>query len=94
LVIEAGYPRPTTQIPVLSADGRRRYYLDMGWEDRRLAVEYDGDHHRHDPKQFAHDIVRSEDLDELCWKRVRVVKRSGETDIRRRLARAWDTTVQ
>lgn len=94
LVIEAGYPRPTTQIPVLSADGRRRYYLDMGWGDRLLAIEYDGDHHRHDPKQFAHDIVRSEDLDELGWKRVRVVKRSGEADIRRRLARAWDITVQ
>ena len=46
LVIRAGYPRPRTQIPVLSPDGRRRYYLDMGWEDIMLALEYDGDHHR------------------------------------------------
>ncbi len=29
LVIGADYPRPRTQIPVLSADCRRRYYLDM-----------------------------------------------------------------
>ena len=28
-VIGADYPRPRTQIPVLSADCRRRYYLDM-----------------------------------------------------------------
>ena len=30
LLIRAGYPRPQTQIPVLSADGRRQYYLDIG----------------------------------------------------------------
>ncbi|GAH59580.1 unnamed protein product, partial [marine sediment metagenome] len=35
-----------------------RYYLDMGWEERRLAVEYDGDHHRSNPVQFARDVRR------------------------------------
>ena len=77
LMIRAGYPRPQTQIPVLSADGCRRYYLDMGWEDMKLAVEYDGEQHRVDPIQFAYDIQRSEDLDELGWTRIRVVQ--GET---------------
>src|SRR3954468_2104128 len=48
LVIRAGFPRPRTQIPVQSPDCRRWYYLDMGWEDLMLAVEYDGDHHRTD----------------------------------------------
>ena len=67
LIIRAGYPRPQTQIPVLSPDGRRWYYLDMGWEDMMLAVEYDGDQHRVNPTQFAYDIQRSEDLDELGW---------------------------
>jgi hypothetical protein len=41
LLVRNGYPRPRTQIPVLSPDGRHWYYLDMGWEDRMLAVEYD-----------------------------------------------------
>ena len=40
-----------------------------------LAVEYDGDHHRLDPIQFAYDIQRSEDLDELGWTTVSVVAR-------------------
>ncbi|MED5813943.1 hypothetical protein VST63_16410 [Mycolicibacterium sp. 050232] len=93
LVIRAGYPRPVTQIPVTSADGRRRYYLDMGWEERKLAVEYDGDHHRVDPVQFAHDIIRSEDLDALGWTRVRVAKRHSVLEVRARLARAWSATV-
>lgn len=93
LVVRAGYPRPSTQIPVLSADGRRRYYLDMGWEDIKLALEYDGDHHRHDPVQFAGDIIRSEDLDHLRWRRIRVVKRHEKADILRRLSLAWEASV-
>lgn len=91
LLIGAGYPRPRTQIPVLSPDGRRRYYLDMGWEERRLAVEYDGDHHRSDPVQFARDIRRLADLEELGWSLVRVVARTGRDDVLRRVRRAWDS---
>jgi hypothetical protein len=89
LVIRAGYPRPRTQIPVLSPDHRRQYYLDMGWEDLMLALEYDGEQHRVDPVQYAYDIQRSEDLDELGWTRVRVVKENRPADILRRLDRAW-----
>lgn len=93
LVIRAGYPRPTTQIAVTSIDGCRRYRLDMGWEERMLAVEYDGDHHRKDPQQFAHDIIRSEDLDELSWTRVRVAKRHTPVEVLERLSKAWAATV-
>jgi very-short-patch-repair endonuclease len=89
LVIRAGYPRPRTQIPVLSPDGRRWYRLDMGWEDIKLALEYDGDHHRSDPLVFAKDIQRSEDLDELGWTRMRVVKENRSADVLRRLDRIW-----
>ena len=90
LLVGAGYPRPRTQIPVISPDGRRRYYLDMGWEERRLAVEYDGDHHRSDPIQFAGDVRRLADVDELGWCLVRVVARSSRDDVLRRVRRAWD----
>lgn len=93
LIVRAGYPRPQTQIPVVSRDGRRRYYLDMGWEDLQLAVEYDGDHHRSDPAQFASDIIRSEDIAELGWTRIRVTKRHNTTEVLHRLSRAWPSTV-
>lgn len=93
LTVRAGYPRPETQIPVVSGDGRRRYFLDMGWERLKLAVEYDGDHHRTSPAQFAHDIVRTEDLEDLGWIRIRVTKRHNKPEILHRLARAWDARV-
>jgi hypothetical protein len=94
LVIRAGYPRPQSQIPVLSPDGRRQYYLDMGWKDLMLAVEYDGEQHRVDPIQFAYDIQRSEDLDELGWTRIRVVKENRQVDVLRRLERAWHSKLR
>jgi very-short-patch-repair endonuclease len=93
LAIRAGYPRPQTQIPVLSPDGSRQYYLDMGWEDMLLALEYDGEQHRVNPVQYAYDIQRSEDLDQLGWTRIRVVKQNLEADVLRRLGRAWHSKL-
>jgi very-short-patch-repair endonuclease len=59
-----------------------------------LAVEYDGEQHRVDPIQFAYDIQRSEDLDELGWTRVRVVKENRPADILRRTERAWHSKLR
>lgn len=71
LLIRAGLPRPTTQIPVL-AEGQT-YYLDMGWEDLMVAAEYDGEQHRLDPWQYAWDIRRSEALARLGWIVIRAI---------------------
>ncbi|HET6732291.1 hypothetical protein [Mycobacterium sp.] len=90
LMIRAGYPRPRTQIPVVSPDGRRRYYLDMGWEDIKLAVEYEGDHHRVDRDRFAYEIRRLEDIAELGWLDIRVAARHHPSEVLRRVERAWD----
>jgi very-short-patch-repair endonuclease len=94
LIIRAGYPRPQTQIPVLRPDGCGWYYLDMGWEDLMLAVEYDGEHHRENPTVFAYDIQRSEDLEMLGWTRIRVVKENRPADVLSRLDRAWHSKLR
>ncbi len=91
LLIRYGFPRPQTQIPVLSPDGLRTYYLDMGWEDIKLAVEYDGDQHRTDPVQFAYDIRRRDDLHELGWTDIRVTARHHFADVIERVRRSWDS---
>jgi very-short-patch-repair endonuclease len=89
LVIRAGYPRPRTQIPVLSPDGRRWYYLDMGWENIKLAIEYDGDHHRTTRARFSYEIERAEDLHVLGWTVVKVAARHQPASVLRRVQRAW-----
>ena len=71
VLIDAGLPRPVTQIRV--TDGHRMAYLDMGWEEPMVALEYDGDHHRTDRTQYVKDIRRAEMVNRLGWQVIRVI---------------------
>ncbi len=42
-IIDAGFPRPRAQIEVVNAAGRCVHRLDLGWDEVRVAVEYDGE---------------------------------------------------
>ncbi|HZE16325.1 MAG TPA: hypothetical protein VE197_11770, partial [Mycobacterium sp.] len=85
LLVDCGLPRPQTQIPVLGSDGLPIAYLDMGWPDRMVAVEYDGDHHRVDRLQYVKDIGRLELLERIGWLIIRVVAEDHPADIVRRV---------
>lgn len=88
LLIDAGLPRPQTQISVLGADGLPFAYLDLGWEESLVAVEYDGDHDRIDRRQFTKDIRRMEMLEAMGWTVIRVVAEDGPAAILRRVGEA------
>lgn len=90
LLSDAGFPRPTTQIPVLGEDGYPRYFLDMGWQDIMLAVEYDGDQHRTDRLQYVKDVERLEYIQSAGWTHVRVLAEHRGYDVVRRVRGAWD----
>lgn len=90
LLINAGFPRPQTQIPVLGEDGYPKYFLDMGWPDSMLAVEYDGDHHRTDRPQFVKDAERLEYIRQVGWTHIRVLAEHRGYDVIRRVQRARD----
>jgi very-short-patch-repair endonuclease len=89
LAIRAGYPRPQTQIPVARPDGCN-YYLDVGWGQLMLALEYDGGQHWHNSKRIAYDIKRAEYLHDVGWQVVRVMKEHRAPDVLSRLRRAWE----
>jgi len=72
LLIDAGLPRPVTQIKV--TDGQLVAYLDMGWKEPKVALEYDGDHHRTDRHQYVKDIRRGRMTDRLGWHVITVIK--------------------
>jgi hypothetical protein len=88
LLIAAGLPRPQTQLPVLGDDGIPVAYLDLGWEGWMVGVEYDGDHHRTDRRQYVKDIRRLEMLEQMGWTIVRVVAEDHPADILRRVRAA------
>lgn len=81
LLIRAGLPRPQTQIPVSDEFGGSTYYLDMGWENFKVAAEYDGEQHRRDRWQYTWDIRRHETLERLGWMVIRVVVGDRPADI-------------
>jgi very-short-patch-repair endonuclease len=89
-LIDAGFPVPQTQIPVARPYGRR-YYLDMGWPDILVAVEYDGEHHRTSRRTYAIDVERQDYLLSVGWIVVRVLADHRRDDVISRVQRAWDS---
>ncbi len=89
-LIRAGFPPPQTQIPVYDQYGQLVAVVDMGWEHIKLAVDYEGDHHRTDRRQFNHDIRRAEAVMELGWIDIRVTAEDTEGGIIRRVSSAWE----
>ena len=77
-LLDAGFPQPETQIPVLRSSTRPVAWLDMGWRDFKVAVEYDGDHHRKDRRQYVKDIARLRMLEALGWIVIRVIARQDD----------------
>jgi hypothetical protein len=93
LLIDAGFPIPTTQIPV-NENWRLVGVLDMGWEEYQVAAEYDGDQHRIDRRQYVLDQRRLRKLAKLGWTVVRVIAEDQADDIVLRVrealvARGW-----
>jgi hypothetical protein len=73
VLIDAGLPRPTTQIIVHGNFAGRSYSkVDMGYEDFKVGVEYDGEQHWTDPEQYAYDIDRHAELLARGWVIIRV----------------------
>ena len=95
LFIDAGFPRPTTQIPVVDGRGRLVRPVDMGWEDFMVAAEYDGDQHRTNRKAYVKDRRALATLQRLGWIVIRVIKEDSDEDIidrayRALVSRGWD----
>jgi hypothetical protein len=88
VLIQAGLPRPQTQIPVCNEFGNAIAYLDMGWEDVKVAVEYDGEQHRSDRRQYTWDVRRLETLEQLGWIVVRVLAGDRPAEVIRRVRTA------
>lgn len=63
-------------------------YLDMGWEEIKVAVEYDGEQHRRERRQYNWDIRRREFLDGLGWIVIRVIAGDRPAEIVRRVRAA------
>jgi uncharacterized protein DUF559 len=87
LLIDAGFPKPLTQIPVVGGY-RTLAVLDMGWREFGVAVEYDGDQHRTDRRQYVKDHWRLRKLAELGWIVIRVIAEDKVDEVIERVRQA------
>jgi hypothetical protein len=65
-VLDMGLPRPQLQIPVYDLHGRVRFWLDLGWPQWKLALEYDGEEF-HPEERLAHDEARRKWIRDRGW---------------------------
>ena len=72
VLIDAGLPKPRTQIRLFDDYGDFVARIDMGYEDLRVGIEYDGPQHWADREQRDRDIDRYTALLDLGWTIVRV----------------------
>ncbi len=72
MFVQAGFPPPETQIPVLDEHGVVIAVIDIGWREYLVGVDFEGAHHWTDPKQRRWDCERYTRLPELGWTDFRV----------------------
>ncbi|MGV0837332.1 hypothetical protein [Mycolicibacterium thermoresistibile] len=87
LLIDAGLPRPRTQIKV--SDGYREAFLDMGYDEPKVGLDYEGKHHSTERGQYVHDIGRAELIDAQGWIDLRVVAEHSRGFILHRVREAF-----
>ncbi|MGF1661341.1 MAG: hypothetical protein ACFCVG_02525 [Kineosporiaceae bacterium] len=75
LVVDRGFVEPSVQAPVRTMQGRIVALLDLGWEEQRLGLEYDGAVHR-ESRQHSKDLRRHNRIRGRGWT-VLQVDRSG-----------------
>ena len=74
-LIDAGLPAPRTQIQLVLGGGRV-VRLDMGYDQWRVGVEFDGELNHSSAADLRHDESRRQDIDRHGWPIV--VARKGD----------------
>ena len=74
LVVRAGFPEPVLQAQILDAAGRPIGRADMYYPEFRTILEYDGQQHRTDDRQYESDLARVERFTRADYEYVRVTR--------------------
>ena len=72
IVVRAGFPEPEVNPPLVDRNGVVLAHGDLAWCRYRTVLEYEGRHHAEDPRQFAIDIRRLDDLAAAGYRVIRV----------------------
>lgn len=87
MLIDSGLPPPRTQIRV--TDGINEAFIDMGYDEPMVGLDYDGQHHSADRRRYVHDIGRAELIEREGWIDIHVVAEHSRAFIIHRLSDAF-----
>lgn len=87
VLIDSGLPAPRTQIRV--TDGTSEAFIDMGYDEPMVGLDYDGQHHSTDRARYVHDIGRAELIERQGWIDIRVVAEHSRRFILHRVSEAF-----
>lgn len=60
-------PTPVANLELVLPIARRTVYLDLAYPEYKLELEYHGDQHRSDVRQWRSDVRRSNDIGDEGW---------------------------
>jgi hypothetical protein len=66
VIVDGGLPRPVAQHDIVGARGRVVARSDLAYPDAKVAIEYEGDHHR-ERATFQRDVARYNTLRAMGW---------------------------
>jgi hypothetical protein len=58
LIVDAGLPQPVANANVHAPDGSWIGSPDLAYLKQKIAIDYEGDHHRTDRRQYGNDLTR------------------------------------
>lgn len=87
LVVLAGFPEPVVNLVVRHENGEWRVRFDLCYPHLKLIIEYDGEHHLFDRKQWTKDLRRREWLEGQGWRIIVVNADAYYNDPRQTLSR-------
>jgi hypothetical protein len=73
-IVLAGLPRPEANVEIRDDLGRLVERVDLAYPALKVAIEYEGDHHRTDKQQWRKDIARLRAAEQLGWKVIRTTE--------------------
>ena len=85
-LVRGGLPEPELNATIVLR--RRVVHGDLVYREQRVLFEYEGDQHRTDAWQWAHDLERYNDLAEAGWLTIRASKTMTDAEVVTRVARA------
>ncbi|CAN5120359.1 hypothetical protein BH09ACT1_BH09ACT1_17240 [soil metagenome] len=71
--MDAGLPEPLVGHSIRNSLGDFVANPDLAYVEQRIAIEYEGEVHRTDPRVYAADILRREAIEKAGWQIILVI---------------------